>query len=178
MFEVKIVDNIEDNITNKNCIYVQLDYDNPIVKDKNIVYPILNLWLSKTSIDTINELKIKMPTLPNIKNCTFVNIVFYDNTYKILVLKEPIRIMENKIVIINHIDDYYFILKKNIWDKNKIDVSFKSVIEKDKMQFIYSSYNIMSYDVIDNSNNLFFKKNNIDNLYEFILDKGGNWYDN
>ena len=58
MFDVKIINNnIEDNLSNKNCIYVKLDYDNPIINGKNIAYPILSAWLEKTSIDSVDELK-------------------------------------------------------------------------------------------------------------------------
>ena len=104
MYDVKIINNnIEDNLSNKNCIYVKLDYDNPIINGKNIAYPILSAWLEKTSIDSVDELKIKMPELPDLDEYSFVNIIYYtNNTYKILILREPIRVINEKININNY----------------------------------------------------------------------------
>ena len=171
MFDVKIINNnIEDNLSNKNCIYVKLDYDNPIINGKNIAYPILSAWLEKTSIDCVDELKIKMPELPDLDEYSFVNIIYYtNNTYKILILREPIRVINEKININNYINDIFYDLKDNKWIRNSNDISYKSTVEPSKIEIVHSNYNI-----IDDNGNLFFKKNDLNKFYEFVFNKINN----
>lgn len=164
---IKIInDDIKNCLSNEECIYIKLDYNNPIIKDKKIAYPILNMYYEKTSIDTVDELKIKIPQLPNLDTKAFVNIVKFKNDYKILILKEPIRCINNKVAFNNFIDDIFYVLKNDKWDKNKNDVSFKSSFNKEDIDIIYSNY-----DIYDNNGLLFFKKNNIDNFYQYLLEK-------
>lgn len=165
---IKIINsNIEDNLSNQDCIYIKLDRDNPIIKENKIAYPILNAWLEKTSIDTIEELKIKLPKMPNL-DYTFVNIIYAENICQIIILKQPIRVLNDKISINHYIDDVYYQLINNKWKKEKINVSYKADIDKDKINIIYSTY-----DIYDNQGNLFYKNNTIEDFYEFMFNKMG-----
>lgn len=164
--KIKIInDNVENYLSDEECIFLELDYSKPIIKDKKIAYPILNMYFEKTEIDTIDELKVKMPDLPDVFSNPFVNIVKFKDDYKILVLREPIRYINNKIVFNNFVDDVFYVLKEENWDKDKNNVSFKSSFNKDDITIIYSNYYIY-----DNNGLVFFNKNDIDDFYKYFLD--------
>lgn len=162
--KIKIVEDISNNLSGEDCLYIKLDYNNPFIENNKIAYPVLNAWYEKSTVDNIFELKIKMPELPDLNNYSFVNITKINDEYKIYILKEPIRILNDKINIINYIDNFYYILKENKWDKNINNVTYKSSFDKKDMEIIYSNYNIY-----DNNGNLYFKKNEIDDFYKYIL---------
>jgi hypothetical protein len=166
---IKIInDKIENCLSNEDCLYITLDYTHPIVKDGKIAYPVLNSWVEKTSIDTMLELKNKLPDFPKeFDEFSFVNIVYYKKTneLKLLLLQEPICLIKDKLSFNFKSNLPIYTLKDLNWNKELISLSFKSDLEKDDVDIVYSNYGIN-----DNNGNLYFKKSDSINVfYEYVF---------